>query len=134
MVGTFILARTVTSATLPPPNTLKAPVAPPGGGVPGAAEGGAYRDAGRAGGGRGPRPPAEPAPASSLAELGESAGEAVSKVAYSASAAVTSAAQAARDAIAGVLDAGSGTAPPLRRSSRCARRRSTGRARAGRTT
>jgi hypothetical protein len=95
VVALILFARAGTGAGLPPPNTLKAPTAPPGGAFR-APPGGAFR---MPGGGAAPAAAfaaAAPAPSAGLAE----AGEAVSRAAYTASAAVTSAAQAARDAIA----------------------------------
>jgi NADH-quinone oxidoreductase subunit E len=109
VVAGLILAGTATSANLPPPNTVKAPTAPPGGAFR-APPGGAFRapdapDPAAAPAMAAPQPaPARSAPAADpVAEIGQAAGEAVGKAAFAASAAVTSAAQAARAAIADVM-------------------------------
>jgi predicted flap endonuclease-1-like 5' DNA nuclease len=109
LVAAIIFARSATTTTLPPPNTVKAPVAPPGGAFR-APPGGAFRMPGAP---VAPAPPAsappDPAPASAE-DIGKAAGEAVGRAAYAASAAVTSAAQAAREAIAGVMEPGAAPA------------------------
>lgn len=103
LVGGIILALTASSGDLPPPNTLKAPVAPPGGAFQ-APEGGAFRAPGA------PSPSAAPASARAPAATQTAANEpstietVAEKVGYTASAAVTSAAKAARDAMDGVAD------------------------------
>ncbi len=112
VVAGFLLARSASDANLPAPNTLKPPVAPPGGAFR-APPGGAFRapnapapttEAWSAA----PAPAQTPTPVTSFADMGEAAGQSVSDVvsraAYSASAAVTSAAQAARAAIADVIE------------------------------
>lgn len=108
----IILARSATSTTLPPPNTLKAPTAPPGGAFR-APAGGAYRMPGARVTQSAPRPSQPASEPQSMAEMGHSAGEAVGKAAYSASAAVTGAAQAAKAAIADAM--GSSSSGPAAR-------------------
>lgn len=99
VVAGVILSRAATSVNLPPPNTLKAPTAPPGGAFQ-APSGGKFQAAGVA---PSPKADARPEPMPSAEEIGQSAGEAVGKAVYGASAAVTSAAAAAKAAIADMV-------------------------------
>ncbi len=111
LVAGVILSRTANSVNLPPPNTLKAPVAPPGGAFQAPPGGRFQAPAGRTTS-RAAAPAQASAPASgTAAEIGEAIGEGAGKAAFAASAAVTSAAEAARAAIADILGSGTSTAP-----------------------
>lgn len=96
LVAAYVLARAAVSPNLPPPNTLKAPTAPPGGAFRAPAGGSKRWEA---------VIEAPPAPSEPASERVEAAATTVEKAAFAASAAVTNAAQAAKAAIEGVLDA-----------------------------
>jgi NADH-quinone oxidoreductase subunit E len=100
-IAGFILARTASQADLPPPNTLKAPVAPPGGAFQ-APPGGAFPGSG-APAARKASPAAAPKATQSAPQQGD-VEHMAEKAGFMASAAVTSAAKAAREAMAGVAD------------------------------
>jgi len=123
-VAGVILSRAATSTDLPPPNTVKAPVAPPGGAfrAPAAPVRSVPRETTPAlVVGRAPAadtnaaaPLAGPTPAATTGEtIGQAAGEAVGKALYGASAAVTSAAEAARAALADIVSPGPDPVKPM---------------------
>jgi predicted flap endonuclease-1-like 5' DNA nuclease len=91
LIGGLILAFSASKADLPPPNTLKAPVAPPGG---------AFRAPAAAARSAAAPQPAKAAPAAEPSKI-ETVAE---KAGYAASAAVTSAAKAAREAMSDVAE------------------------------
>ncbi len=106
LIAAVILSRTANSVNLPPPNSLKPPMAPPGGKFQ-APPGGKFQPRAQEKGSapasasaERSAPPAAPAERPAAPHVAETGGETASKGAFASSAAVTSAAAAAREAMA----------------------------------
>lgn len=105
LIGGLILAFSASKADLPPPNTLKAPVAPPGGAFRAPAGGAFGAPVAAAGAAPAPAPAPAPEPAKAAPAAEPSKIETVAeKAGYATSAAVTSAAKAAREAMSDVAE------------------------------